>query len=73
MLTILFRPFGFIVLKTKLFDFPIFRFWATLWRLFQKRVVRTKFDIYVSIIVDYGAINPYNYRSIILSENILNR
>ena len=73
MLTILFRPFSFIAPKTKLFDFPIFRFWATLWRLFQKRVVRTKFDIYVFLIVDYGAINPNNYWSIIFPENILNR
>jgi hypothetical protein len=30
----------------QLFDFPIFRILATWWRLFQKRVMRTKFDIY---------------------------
>jgi hypothetical protein len=36
-----FRPFGFIAPKTS-FDFE-----RTWWRLFQKRVVRIKFDIYV--------------------------
>ena len=29
-----------------LFNFSTFRFWTTWWRLFQKCVVRTKFDIY---------------------------
>ena len=33
----------------KLFGFPIFRYWATWWRLFQKRVVHTKLDIYLFI------------------------
>ena len=38
----------------KLFGFPIFLIWAypmkvTLWRLFQKRVVRNTFYIYVFI------------------------
>jgi phosphatidylserine synthase len=32
----------------KLFGFPIFSLW---WRLFQKRDVRTKFDIYVFITI----------------------
>ena len=45
-LAILFRPFGLLHPNFKLFDFPIF-FERTWWRLFQKRVVRTKFDIYV--------------------------
>ena len=30
----------------KLFDFPIFQILTTWWRLFQKRVMRTKFYIY---------------------------
>ena len=42
-MAILLRPFGFIAAKTKLFGFPVFRFWAYLmkvilsvpeWRLF---------------------------------------
>ena len=31
----------------KLFGFPIFRLWAPFRRIFQKRVARTKLDIYV--------------------------
>ena len=31
-----------------LFDFPIFRFWRTWWRLFRTRVMRPDFDICVS-------------------------
>ena len=52
-LAILLIPFGFIDPKIlKLFGFPIFRsFWR---RLFQKRVVRTKFDVYVFITTDSG-------------------
>jgi len=48
--SILFRPFGFIVLKT-LNDlaFQSFDLEHTWCRLFQKSVVRTKFDIYVCI------------------------
>ena len=34
----------------KLFGFPIFRFWTYLMRLFQRRVARSKFDIYVFIL-----------------------
>ena len=34
-----------------LFGFPIFRFERTWWRLFQKRVMCTKFDIYVFITI----------------------
>ena len=33
----------------KLFGFPTFPFERTRWKLFQKRVVLTKFDIYVFI------------------------
>ena len=32
---------------SKLFSFPIFWFWATWWRIFYKRVLNTKLDIYV--------------------------
>ena len=47
-LAILFRYIGFIVPRNiKLFGFPILS--VTWWRLFQKRIVRTKFDIYVCI------------------------
>jgi len=47
-LSILFSPFGFIAPKTlNYLAFPSFDFERTWWRLFQKRVVRTKFDIYV--------------------------
>ena len=35
----------------KLFDFPFFWYYRIWWRLFQKRLVRTTFDIYVFIIV----------------------
>ena len=35
----------------KLFGFPIFWFECTWWRLFHKRVVCTKFDIYVFIVI----------------------
>ena len=46
-LTILFRPFGFIAPKTlNYLAFQSFDFERTWWRLIQKRVVRTKFDIY---------------------------
>ena len=45
-LAILFRTFGFLVPKT----LKWFGFQHTWWRLFQKRVVRTNFDIYVFII-----------------------
>jgi len=36
--------------KPALYGFPIFWFWA----LFQKRVVWTKFDIYVFIVCDHS-------------------
>ena len=43
-----FRPFGFIAPKTlNYLAFQSFDFERTWWRLFQKRVVRTKFDIYL--------------------------
>jgi hypothetical protein len=49
-LSILFRPFGFIAPKTLSYlAFQSFDFARTGRRLFQKRVVRTKFDIYVFI------------------------
>jgi hypothetical protein len=47
---ILFRPFGFIAPKIlNYLAFQSFDFRRTRWRLFQKRVVHTKFDIYVFI------------------------
>ena len=50
-LAILFRPFGFIDPKTlNQMAFQSFGFERTWWKLFQKRVVRTKFDIYVFIV-----------------------
>jgi hypothetical protein len=48
MLAILFRHFGFIAPKTlNYLAFQYFDFERTWWRLFQKRVVCTKSDIYV--------------------------
>jgi hypothetical protein len=44
----LLRPFGF--LAPKIFNYLAFKsfdFERTWWTLFQKRVVRTKFDIYI--------------------------
>jgi hypothetical protein len=50
-LDILFRPFGFIAFKTlNYLFFQSFCFDHTWWRLFRKRVMRVKFDIYVFII-----------------------
>ena len=48
---ILFRPYGFLTPKDFLYylAFKYFGFEGTIWRLFQKRDVRTKFDIYVFI------------------------
>ena len=47
---ILFRLFGFIVPKALYcLDFQSIDFKRTWWRLFQKRVVNTKFEIYVFI------------------------
>jgi hypothetical protein len=52
MLAILFMPFGFIATKTlNYLGFQSADFERTRWRLFQKRVVRTTFDIYVLIYV----------------------
>jgi len=49
-LAILFRPFGCIAPKTlNYLAFQSFDLKRTWWRLFQKRVVCTKFDIYVFI------------------------
>ena len=49
-LAILFMPFGCIAPKTfNYLAFQSFEFKHTWWRLFQKRVVHTKFDIYVFI------------------------
>jgi len=46
----MFRDFGFIAPKTlNYLAFNSFDFERTWWRLIQKRVVRTKFDIYVFI------------------------
>jgi hypothetical protein len=46
-LDIMFMPFGFIAPKTlNYLAFQSFDFECTWWRLFQGRVVRTKFDIY---------------------------
>ena len=50
LLAIPFRPFGFIAPKTlNYLAFQSFDFERTRWRLFQKRVVCTKFDICVFI------------------------
>jgi hypothetical protein len=50
----LFRPFGFIAPKTlNYLPFHSSDFERTSWKLFQKSVVRTKFDIYV-FIIDLG-------------------
>ena len=46
----MFRLFGFIAPKPlDYLAFQSFGFERTWWRLFQKRIVRTKFDIYVFI------------------------
>ena len=46
-LSILFRPFGFIAPKTlNYLAFQYVDIEFCLWRLFQKHVVRTKFNIY---------------------------
>ena len=51
---ILFMSFGFIARKNfNYFAFQFCYFERTWWRLFQKRVVRTKLDIYDVIIVDF--------------------
>jgi hypothetical protein len=43
-------PFGFIAPKTLCYlAFQSFDFERIRWRLFQKRVVSTKFDIYIFI------------------------
>jgi hypothetical protein len=47
-LAIVFRPFGLLAPKTlNYLAFQYFDLSVTWWRLFQKHVVRTKFDIYV--------------------------
>jgi len=47
---IVLRPFDFIAPKTiNYLAFQSFHFERTWWRLFQKRVVCTKFDVYVFI------------------------
>jgi len=49
-LAILFKPFSFIAPKTlNYLAFQSFDIERTWWRLFQERVMRTKFDIYVFI------------------------
>ena len=49
-LAVLFRLFGFIAPKAlNCLAFQSFDIEPTWWRLFQKRVVHTKFDIYVFI------------------------
>jgi hypothetical protein len=49
-IAILLMPFSFIAPKTSYYlAFQSFVIERTWWRLFQKRVVRTKFDIYVFI------------------------
>ena len=45
----------------KLFGFPIFRFERTWWKLFQKRVVRIKFDINVFITMTRSILLLMNY------------
>jgi hypothetical protein len=47
-----FMPFGFIAGKYfNYMTFQSFDFEDTWWRIFQKRVMRTKFDIYVFIFI----------------------
>ena len=49
-MAILFRPFGFIAPKSlNYLAFQLSILSVTWWKLFQKRVVRTKFDIYVFV------------------------
>ena len=49
----LFRPFDLIAPKTlNYLTFQSFDFECTWWRLFQKRSVRTKFDIYTFIVLN---------------------
>jgi hypothetical protein len=49
-LAILFRPFGFIAPETlNYLAFQFLDYERTWCRLFQKRVVRTKFEIYIFI------------------------
>ena len=50
-LAVLFRPFGLICSK-KLLSIHSFNYDRTWWRLLQKRVVRTKLDIYIFIIIN---------------------
>ena len=53
-LAILFRPFRFIAPKNlNYLAFQSFDFECTWWRLFHKRVVCTKLDIYVFIITNW--------------------
>ena len=62
MLAVLFRSFGFIALKTLIYmSFQSSDFERTWWRLFQKRVVRTKFDIYVFITKHFHIIFKTNF------------
>jgi hypothetical protein len=46
-------PQAYVTLADYYLAFQSFDFVRTWWRLFQKRVVRTKFDIYVFIIQTY--------------------
>ena len=46
-------PQAYVTLADYYLAFQSFDFVRTWWRLFQKRVVRTKFDIYVFIIQSY--------------------
>ena len=54
----MFKPFGFIVPKI-LNYFQSFDFERTSWRLSQKRVMRTTFDIYVFITKQQDNIKIY--------------
>jgi hypothetical protein len=54
----MFKPFDFIVPKM-LNYFQSFDFERTSWRLFQKRVMCTKFDIYVFITKQQDTIKIY--------------
>jgi hypothetical protein len=49
----LLHGFSYVTLADYYLAFQSFDFVRTWWRLFQKRVVRTKFDIYVFIIQTY--------------------
>ena len=68
-LVILLSPFGFIAPKNlNYLAFKSFDFEHTWWSLFQKRVMRTKFDIYIFIIT-LTRINIYVQNVLVIVES----